>query len=96
MLKQLLVASALLLPNVALAQYVGENDDGYDYSDYTNDDSISIDLQFLTPTERGELAVLQAKAEKRFELWVARLQAESKKELAREAIKAEREAARRQ
>jgi hypothetical protein len=89
----LLLASAMLLSfgsNVVLAQnpYTGDNsydyDYGYDASD-KDDDFIEINKKFLTPEERGQVAAIQARAEKREEQWEAREQARYKKEAEEEA-----------
>jgi hypothetical protein len=93
MLKRLFFAIAVLLPIAATAQVYPDDPDPYVYSDYRDDGSISIDKHFLTPAERGEAAILQAMAEKRFGQWLAQLQAKSKKAAERKAIQAEREAA---
>ena len=91
MFKRLLIASVLLLPNVALAQYPGDDDYDYEYNydAYGDDDLIHVNKKFLTPAERGQVATIQARAEKREEQQLAR-------ELAKAKEASEREAARQQ
>ena len=94
----LLLASAMLLSfgsTVVLAQYAGDDVYDYDYDYYPSDkdnDFIEINKRFLTPEERGQVATIQARAEKREEQWEARERARYKKETEE---KAERESIRR-
>jgi len=93
MLKRLLLITAVLLPigtNSTSAQmYPGDvdYDDPYDYSDYGDDDYIRIDKKFLTPAERGQLATMQARAEKREAQWLAKLEKEAEEQAERESIR---------
>jgi hypothetical protein len=94
----LLLASAMLLSvgsNVVLAQFPGDYVYDYDYDYYPSDkdnDYIEINKRFLTPGERGQVATIHARAEKREEQWEARERARYKKEAEE---KAERESIRR-
>jgi hypothetical protein len=76
--------------NVVRAQnpYAGDNSYDYDYgynASDKDDDFLEINKKFLTPEERGQVATIQARAEKRQEQWEAREQAKYEKEAKEEA-----------